>query len=77
MLIVDVLCMEQIKGKTMEKAIEIVRNILAETTPDRYPKSGECMAARFVLLEVLDKLRDNNASKDAPTYFQHQKELLE
>lgn len=61
----------------MQKAIEIVRNILAETTPERYPKSSECMAARFVLLEVLDKLRDNTASKDAPTYFQHQKELLE
>lgn len=53
----------------MEKAIEIVRNILAETTPERYPKSGECMAARFVLLEVLDKLRDNTASKDAPHTF--------
>lgn len=61
----------------MEKAIEIVRGILAETTPDHYPKSGECMAARFVLLEVLDKLRDNSVTKDAPTYFQHQKELLE
>lgn len=64
----------------MEKAIEIVRGILAETTPDKYPKSGECMAARFVLLEVLEQLRDEQVKTcddAAAQYFTHQKELLD
>lgn len=57
----------------MQRAVNILEELLKETTPDKYMTSEACMAARSILLEAIRRL-NTSSPKD---YFNKQKDLLD
>lgn len=63
----------------MKQAIEIVEDLLSETVMSKYHRGSECMAARNILVQAIDRLKSREAqkAKDDFEYFKHQKDLLD
>lgn len=63
----------------MKQAIEIVEELLSETIMSKYHRGSECMAARNILVQALERLKSAEAqkAKDDVEYFKHQKDLLD
>lgn len=69
----------------MKQAIEIVEDLLSETVMSKYHRGSECMAARNILVQAIERLKskeaqkakDNSAELLPSAYFKHQKDLLD